>query len=123
MVQEPVEDGGGDDLVGEDLAPLGEGLVAGDDDRAAFVAVADQLEHHVRRGPVAGQVAHFVEDQDRGPKVGLELAGEPAGGFGGTELTDAVIEAGEVDRVPGLAGGDGERDRDVGLPGAAGSGR
>jgi hypothetical protein len=25
--------------------------------------------------------------------------------------------------VPGLAGGDGERDRDVGLPGAAGSGR
>lgn len=32
VVQEAVQDGGGEDFVGEDLAPLAEGLVAGDDD-------------------------------------------------------------------------------------------
>ena len=33
---------------------------------AAFVAAADQLEHHVRRGPVQRQVADLVEDEDGG---------------------------------------------------------
>ena len=32
VVQEAVQDGGGEDFVGEDLAPFAEGLVAGDDD-------------------------------------------------------------------------------------------
>ena len=39
VVQESVEDGGGEDFVAQDGAPFGEGLVAGgDDQRAAFVA-------------------------------------------------------------------------------------
>ena len=37
-MDEPVDHRGGDGLVAEDLAPGGEGLVAGDDQRGAFVA-------------------------------------------------------------------------------------
>src|SRR5712691_12226980 len=61
VVEEAVEDGGGEDLVGEDLAPLAEGLVAGDDDGAFLVAAGDDLEDEI--GVVAGQgeVAGFVD--------------------------------------------------------------
>jgi hypothetical protein len=61
VVQEPVEDRGGQDVVAEDLSPFGEALVAGDDHRAAFVAAADALEDHVRFGVRQGQVADFVD--------------------------------------------------------------
>ena len=40
---------------------------------------------------------------------------EPSGGLGGPELADHVVQGGEVDREPGLAGCDRERDRDHGL--------
>ena len=39
VVQEAVEDRGRQDLVSEHLSPFAEGLVRGQDDRAAFVAV------------------------------------------------------------------------------------
>jgi site-specific DNA recombinase len=83
VVQQPVEDGGGQDVVGEHAAPFGEGLVAGEDHRAAFVAAADQLEDHVRGGPVEWQVTDLVEDEDGGAQVGLQFLGEPPGGLGG----------------------------------------
>ena len=38
VVQEAVQDGGGQDVVAEDGAPFGEGLVAGDDGGALLVA-------------------------------------------------------------------------------------
>jgi hypothetical protein len=38
VVDEPVDHRRGDDLVAEDLAPGGEGLVRGDDQRGALVA-------------------------------------------------------------------------------------
>ena len=44
VVEDAVEDGSGEHVVAEDLAPLSEGLVAGDEQRAAFVAAADELE-------------------------------------------------------------------------------
>src|SRR5271157_712188 len=90
VVEEAVEDGGGEDLVGEDLAPFAEGLVAGDDDGALLVAAGDDLEDEV--GVVAGQgeVAGFVDDQDGGAQVAAELAAEVAGGVGGAELADHV---------------------------------
>src|SRR5258708_17521955 len=47
VVEEAVEDGGGEDFVGEDLAPFAEGLVAGDDDGAFLVAAGDDLKDEV----------------------------------------------------------------------------
>jgi hypothetical protein len=43
VVDEPVDEGG-DHRVGEDFAPGLEAAVAGDDDRAAFVAARDKAK-------------------------------------------------------------------------------
>ena len=44
VMQQAVEDGGGDDAIAEDIAPGREALVAGEDHWTALVAPADQLE-------------------------------------------------------------------------------
>jgi len=62
VVDESVDHRGGDDLVAEDLAPAAEGQVAGDHDRALFVAGGDELEEQVRRVVVEGYVADLVDD-------------------------------------------------------------
>ena len=80
-----------------------------------FVAVGDHLEDHVRLGAVEGLVADLVDHENGRPQVGAELVGQPAGGLGGLEVADHVVEAGEVDRVAGPAGRDRERDGDVRL--------
>jgi hypothetical protein len=54
-VEQPVDDGGGDDGVGEDLAPVGEAAVGGQHYRTLVVAAADDLEDPVCRGLVEGQ--------------------------------------------------------------------
>ena len=48
MVDEPVDHGGSDDVVGEDLAPPAEGHVRGHKYRALLVAGCDELEEQVR---------------------------------------------------------------------------
>jgi hypothetical protein len=47
VVDEAVDEGGGDHGVAEDFAPGLEAAVAGDDDRAAFVAARDEREEQV----------------------------------------------------------------------------
>ncbi len=49
VVDEAVDDGGGDDLVSEDLAPVREATIRGEDDgRRLLVATADDLKDPVR---------------------------------------------------------------------------
>lgn len=64
VVQQPVEDGGGQHVVAEDPSPLNEALVAGDDHASAFVAAGDELEQHVRLGAIEREVAHFIDQKD-----------------------------------------------------------
>src|SRR5918995_2902214 len=52
VVQQPVQDGRGQHVVAEHAAPFAERLVAGGQDRAAFIAAGGELEDHV--GAVAG---------------------------------------------------------------------
>ena len=52
VVEDPVEDGRGDDPVPEDLAPASEALVAGEDHESLLVAPADELEEQVGPGLV-----------------------------------------------------------------------
>src|SRR5438445_4898876 len=80
MVEDPVEDGRGDDPVAEDVAPAPEALVAGEDHRAPLVAPADELKEEIGAGPVDGQVANLVDDdqaRDRGVQVDRDLHGSP----------------------------------------------
>ena len=52
MVKEAIEDDGGNGAIAvEDRGPLFKGFVGGDDDRTAFVALADDLEEQVGSAP------------------------------------------------------------------------
>ena len=62
VVDEAIDEGGGDHRVAEDLAPGFEAAVAGDDDRAAFVAACDQGEEQVRGLALEREVADLVDD-------------------------------------------------------------
>src|SRR5207248_7928920 len=78
VVDEPVDHGGGDGLVAEDLAPGGEGLVAGDDQAGALVAAGDEREHQVGGLGVEGDVADLVDDHERDPEQPAKLLVEAA---------------------------------------------
>ncbi len=65
VVHDPVDHGGGDDVVAEDLAPAAERLVGGDDEAGAFVAGRHELEEQVRGFGFEGDVADFVDDKQR----------------------------------------------------------
>jgi hypothetical protein len=61
VVDEPVDHGGGDDLVAEDFSPAAEWLVGGDDQAGAFVAAGDELEEQVGCLGFGGDVADLVD--------------------------------------------------------------
>src|ERR671931_934836 len=64
VVAEPVDEGGGDHGVAEDLAPLLEAAVAADGDRASLVAAGDEREEEVGGLPLEREVADLVDDQE-----------------------------------------------------------
>jgi hypothetical protein len=68
-MQQPVEDGGGDDPVAEHIAPGAEALVARQDHRPTLVAPADELEEQVGADPVDRQVADLVDESSRGVRT------------------------------------------------------
>ena len=76
VVNEAVDERGGDHGVAEDLAPGLEAAVAGDDDRASFVAAGDQGEEQVRGLALEREVADLVDDQEavalQAPQLGVE---------------------------------------------------
>src|SRR2546428_6515152 len=86
VMQEAVEDGGGDDPVAEHLAPDGEGLVRGDEDGALLVAAGDELEEQGGGPTVEGQGADLGHDEELWLGEELEPLPEtgPRGGPGGS---------------------------------------
>ncbi len=71
MVAETVEQRGGELLVAEDLDPLAEGEVGGDERRAPFVAVGEEVEEQLATGTVEGHEAELVHNQEGDPLVAL----------------------------------------------------
>ena len=67
MVQQPVQQGGGDHGVAEHLAPFGKAAVGGEDHRTPLVAGVDELEEQVPATGDDRQVADLVDDQELGP--------------------------------------------------------
>jgi hypothetical protein len=66
VVEEAVEQRGGDDGVAEHLAPFGKAAVGGEDHGAALVAGVDQLKEQVPAAGDDGEVADLVDDQQLG---------------------------------------------------------
>lgn len=60
---ESVEDGTGEAFVAEDLGPVFERQVGGEDDARAFVGVGDDIEQKFSAGLARGNITEFVEDE------------------------------------------------------------
>ena len=86
VVDDAVDDRGGEFVVGEDRPPFAELDVRGEDDAATFVAAGDDLVEET--GPVEahGRVAELVEDDQVGTGEVPEQAVEGAVAFGLAEL-------------------------------------
>lgn len=71
--QYPVQDGGGQVLVVQDLSPLAEWLVGGED-HGPFpqMTIIDDMEQHIGCVLSVGQVPNLVNDQNVGMGVGLQ---------------------------------------------------
>jgi hypothetical protein len=116
VVQESVEERGGDDWVAEDLAPLGEAPVGGEYHRAPLVAGVDQLEDQAAAIGDDRQVADLVDDQERGTTEEADLVVQPALALRLGQRADEVGERDEVDAAPGLDRLDAEREARCDLP-------
>jgi hypothetical protein len=112
VVDEPVDQGGSDHRVAEDLAPLLEAAVAGDDDRAALVASGDEREEEVGCLSFERQVADFVNDEELVALEPAQLLLELVAILRGLQLRDPFLGGGEGDAVAALTGFEAERDRE-----------
>ena len=104
MVQQAVEDGGGDHGVAKDLAPGAQALIAGQDDRAPLVAARDQLKEEIGALAIDGDVADLVDDQQLGLRQDLQPFVEAALGEGFPERGDEPRGGGKQDADAVLAG-------------------
>jgi hypothetical protein len=104
VVDEPVDQGGRDHGVAEDFAPLLEAAVAGDDDRAAFVAAGDQGEEQVGGLALQGEVADLVDDEQVVALQPAQLLLELVAVLRGFEAGDPFLRGGEGGAVAALAG-------------------
>jgi hypothetical protein len=118
VVDEAVDERGGDHGVAEDLAPRFEAAIGGDDDRAAFVAAGDQGEEQVGGLAFERQVADLVDDDQRVALDPLEFVVQRVAVLRLLETVDRLLGGRERDAVPGLAGLDRQGDREVCLAGA-----
>src|SRR6187200_405762 len=113
VVQEAVEERGGDDRVTEDLAPLGEAPVGGEDHRAALVARVDQLEEQAAAVGDDRQITDLIDDQQGSAAEEADLVAQPALALGLGKRGNQVGKGDEVDAAPGPDRLDPERDRKV----------
>src|SRR5512132_497142 len=97
VVDEPVDHGQRHGWVGEDLAPLTERLVCGDEDGAAFVARADELEQYAGLGLILADVGEVVENQEVEAVEPVDGGLEGEFAAGDLELLDEVGGPGEQD--------------------------
>jgi site-specific DNA recombinase len=117
MMNEPVDHRGGDDVVAEDLAPAGKGLVRGHDHRRTLIAGGHEREHQVRGLRVERDVADLVTDDQRDPAEGGELVLEPPLALGVLQSGDPLGGGLKPDAVPREARADRDRDRQMRFPG------
>jgi len=115
VMQDAVEECGGHDVVAEDVAPLLERLVGGEDGGGPFIAPADELEEQHGPGAGVGQVADLVHDEESRMGEDLEPMGEPPGGLGFLQGLDEVGQGAVVEAAPLLSGLEGEGDHKVAL--------
>ena len=63
VMQDTVQDGGGNSDIGKDLVPLGEGLIGSEDGGGLLIASGNQLEKQISALNVHREIADFVDNQ------------------------------------------------------------
>jgi hypothetical protein len=101
VMGQPVEHGGGHLGVAEDLRPIGEGEIGGDQQRGVLVELADQMEQQLSTGLAERQIAKFVDEDE---VVAQQLLGQPAALARGLLLLELVDQIDEVEEPPPGAG-------------------
>ena len=95
MVQQPVQEADGGGVLGQEPAPLVEGPVGGDAERAAFVGGGDDAEQQLGGGVVQGREADFIDDDQ---VVAEQVLDDPADGVVGQAAVEGLdeVRGGEV---------------------------
>ena len=119
MVGETVEEGPGEPFRAKDLGPLVEGQVGGSQDRAAFIALAEDLEEQLGPGLGQGYEAQFVDDQELETRQLPLQVEQPPFVPGLNQLVDQSGGRGETHGQSSLTRSQAETEGDVGLAGAA----
>src|SRR5688572_19791840 len=120
-VDEAVGDGGGGGGVVEELSPVLEGQVGGDDGGGALVAAIEDLVEQVGAAGVEAQVAQFVEQKElvRGPYPQPPV--QAVARLRGDEVVDEIGGGGEADTMTTEASEQADGVRQVGLADARGA--
>ena len=95
MMGETVEHGCGPFGVAEDLRPVSERQVGGDEQRRVLVKLADQMEQQLAAGLAERQVAEFVDDDDVVAQQRLSQPSATTGRFLLLELIDQIDQVEE----------------------------
>lgn len=118
VMDEPINERGGHHLVAEDLPPLGETLIRRQYRARVLVPFRHELKEEHGAGSGDGQIADLVDDEQRGKDKRLHPLLQVAGLLGVFERRDQVGERPVVEASATLRRGDGETDREMGLPNA-----
>jgi len=115
VMQESIEDGGGDDVVAEDLTPLRHALIRRDQHRRFLVAMAHELKEEMSTLAFERHVAELVDDEQLRFAVEEHPTREDALALAVDEVGEERRRRGEEPGVAGLDDGAAEGDRQVRL--------
>ena len=104
VMQDAVQDRGGNGDVGEDLVPLRKGLVGGKNRGGFLIAPGDELEEQVRALDIHGKIADFVDDEHSVLGQHLELIRQAVLEVGLFELLNQLMAVDVVSGKPVLRG-------------------
>ena len=119
VVGDAVEECAGEPLGAEDLCPLIEGQVAGDERRGTLISLTEGFEEQLGAGLRQGHIAQLVDDEQL---VGGHLLLEPEQTLFVTGLDQFADQGGggdEANAIAALTCGQAGRQGDVRLAGAA----
>lgn len=115
MMDDPVDDRHGDVVIAEELAPLGELLVGGQDDRAVFIQRVDELKQVIPALLVHRQITQFIDDQHIELEQLVDLLFQLALEFGQLQGFHQAEGGVEADFVAGFDGFQADADGQMGL--------
>jgi len=116
VMEESIQQCGGQDGIGEEVAPCGIGFAGSEDDGFALVvAFGDDLEEEGGVVLFKGEVTDFVEEEQVGTCERVLEDMESVSLFCDTRFCDEVMKGDEVDAMAGLQGFEREAHGQVGL--------